>query len=240
MQNKWGVNLGFIPTQITGLSVWLDASDSGSLFQDSSGTIPAQSNNDYIGMWKDKSGNSRHATQVSSTSSRPILKTNIQNGKPAVYFDGSGTWLSNTVYSYSGASTLFIVASNNYNNGYYFDGAGASIQRGTLRDSETTVRMFAPSSSIFSAASFALSNVSLIESYWNSASSQCGVNGQMNTAGTLPLYTMTGYTVGRTRNGSGAGISQGNFCEILHYEAVLTLAQRQQVEAYLNQKWGIF
>ncbi len=239
-QNKWGFNLGFLPTQISGLSLWLDSSDSGSLFQDSSGTIPAQSNNDYIGMWKDKSGNSRHATQVSSTSSRPILKTNVQNGKPAVYFDGSGTWLSNTVYSYSGASTLFIVASNNYNNGYYFDGAGASIQRGTLRDSETTVRMFAPSSSIFSAATFALSNVSLIESYWNSASSQCGVNGQMNTAGTLPLYTMTGYTVGRTRNGSGAGISQGNFCEILHYEAVLTLAQRQQVEAYLNQKWGIF
>ncbi len=239
LQNKWGVNTPFLPTQISGLAVWLDASDSGSIYQDSSGTIPAQSNNDYIGMWKDKSGNSRHATQVSSLSSRPILKTNVQNSKPAVYFDGSGTWLSNTVYSYSGATTFFIVASNNYDNGYYFDGAGANIQMGTVRYSSNTLKLW-NGQQMLSDPIFNLANISLVESIWNSTSSYLGVNGQFSAVGTTNAVSLTGYTVGRTRNGSGAGTSQGNFCEILLYQGVLTLAQRQQVEAYLNQKWGVF
>jgi len=239
LQNKWGVLTPFLPTQISGLAVWLDASDSGSIYQDSSGTIPAQSNNDYIGMWKDKSGNSRHATQVSSLSSRPILKTNVQNSKPAVYFDGSGTWLSNTVYSYSGATTFFIVASNNYDNGYYFDGAGANIQMGTVRYSSNTLKLW-NGQQMLSDPIFNLANISLVESIWNSTSSYLGVNGQFSAVGTTNAVSLTGYTVGRTRNGSGAGTSQGNFCEILLYQGVLTLAQRQQVEAYLNQKWGVF
>lgn len=228
------------PNQISGLSLWLDASDPETVYQDSAGTTLASSNNNPVGMWKDRSGNARHATQVSSLSSRPTFKTNVRNNRPAVYFDGSGTWLSNTVYSYSGVSTLFIVASNTYNNGYYFDGATTSIVRGTYRFSETTANMYAPSSTISSAASFNLSNISLIESYWNGSASQVGVNGQIGTAGYLPLYTLSGYTVGRTRNGSGAGISQGNFCEILHYERILDEAERKQVESYLNAKWSIY
>jgi hypothetical protein len=229
-----------MPNQISGLSLWLDASDPETIYQDSSGTTLALTDNSPVGMWKDRSGNARHATQVSSLSSRPTFKTNVRNNRPAVYFDGSGTWLSNTAYSYSGASTLFIVASNSSDNGYYFDGATTSIVRGTYRFSSTTANMYAPSSVISSAASFNLSNISLIESYWNGASSQVGVNGQMNTAGSLPLYTLSGYTVGRTRNGSGAGVSTGNFCEILHYERILDEAERKQVESYLNAKWSIY
>jgi hypothetical protein len=228
------------PNQISGLSLWLDASDPETVYQDSAGTTLASANDNPVGMWKDRSGNARHATQVSSLASRPTFKTNVRNNRPAVYFDGSGTWLSNTVYSYSGVSTLFIVASNTYDNGYYFDGAAGGIVRGTARYSQTTAKMFAPSTELLSAASFNLSNISLIECYWNSTSSQLGVNGQIGSATSVPLYTLSGYTVGRTRNGSGAGISQGNFCEILHYERILDAAERKQIESYLNAKWSIY
>jgi hypothetical protein len=168
-----------------------------------------------------------------------MLKTNIQNGKPSVYFDGSGTWLSNTVYTYSGTTTVFIVASNNYGNGYYFDGAGGSIQMGTVADNSGQIRLY-NGNQVITTGSFNLANTCVITSIWNTTSSQVGVNGVLGAAGTTSAVSLTGYTVGRTRNGSGAGISQGNFFEILLYQGVLTTAQRQQVEAYLNQKWGVF
>ncbi len=45
--------------QITGLALWLDASDAATLFQASDGTTPATANDDPVGYWGDKSGNGR-------------------------------------------------------------------------------------------------------------------------------------------------------------------------------------
>jgi hypothetical protein len=85
LQNKWGVNTSFLPTQISGLTLWLDANDSGSLYQVSNGTNPALNNNDFIGLWKDKSGNSNNATQ-STASLRPYVVASGQNSKNIIRF----------------------------------------------------------------------------------------------------------------------------------------------------------
>ena len=91
-----------IPT--LNLELWLNA-----------GKINGLSNGDSISLWEDKSGNGRNATQ-SASSYQPLYKTNIKNGKPAVYFDGTNDYLSisgsssSLKFLHSDKSTIFLVA----------------------------------------------------------------------------------------------------------------------------------
>ena len=62
-----------VPTDIAGLQLWLDASDSTTLFTDSAGTTLATADGDPIGCWKDKSGNGNNVIQ-SDVSLKPSLK----------------------------------------------------------------------------------------------------------------------------------------------------------------------
>ena len=79
---------GFNPKSITGLALWLDASDASTLFQDAAATTPATATSDPVGAWLDKSGNARHLTQATSAA-RPSLLTNGISSKPALNFDGT-------------------------------------------------------------------------------------------------------------------------------------------------------
>ena len=65
-------------------SLWLDASDWSTLFQNSSATTPVTANGDAIGSWRDKSGNARHFTQSGAT--RPTLS--ISGGVSRIAFTG--------------------------------------------------------------------------------------------------------------------------------------------------------
>ena len=78
----------FTPRSITGLALWLDASDASTLFQDAAATTPATATSDPVGAWLDKSGNARHLTQATSAA-RPSLLTNGISSKPALNFDGT-------------------------------------------------------------------------------------------------------------------------------------------------------
>ena len=76
----------FTPKSISGLALWLDASDGATLFQNSDRTVPATATSDPVGYWGDKSGNGRHVTQ-SISASRPTL-TAVAT-RTAVNFDGT-------------------------------------------------------------------------------------------------------------------------------------------------------
>ena len=60
-----GIRLGrgsqapaWVPSDVAGLALWLDASDLSTLFTDSARTTPVASSGDPVGGWADKSGNS--------------------------------------------------------------------------------------------------------------------------------------------------------------------------------------
>ena len=65
------------PSQLSGLTLWLDASDAS--------TITLNGSN--VAQWDDKSGNSRNASQTTAAN-QPIYTTNGMNGKPVISFDG--------------------------------------------------------------------------------------------------------------------------------------------------------
>lgn len=106
------INKIFIPTQIPNLGLWLDASDSSTLFQNDNGT-GAVTNGSVVGYWGDKSGNSRNVTKTGTL--RPTFQTGIKNGLSIVRFDGSNDVLTGTGFMYNSVSgvTIFTVVNGN-------------------------------------------------------------------------------------------------------------------------------
>ena len=82
----------FAPDQLTGLQLWLDASDASTLYDATTGGSLVAANGG-VARWEDKSGNNRHATQ-GTAGSRPARKTAIQGGLDVLRFDGSDDQLS--------------------------------------------------------------------------------------------------------------------------------------------------
>jgi hypothetical protein len=77
LSNKWGIAIptvvAFSPQQISGMKLWLDASDPYTVFE----------NDGVLTIWKDRSGNGNNAS--------PFGSPTVNNG---IVFDGSGQWLS--------------------------------------------------------------------------------------------------------------------------------------------------
>ena len=100
------------PTSLPGLQLWLDASDSSTLYDATSGGSLVAADGG-VARWEDKSGNARHATQ-STSGSRPVRKTAIQGGLDVLRFDGSDDWFvfssstSTFKFLHSTDSTVFV------------------------------------------------------------------------------------------------------------------------------------
>jgi hypothetical protein len=72
------------PASVSGLQLWLDASDASTLYDATSGGSLVAADG-AVARWEDKSGNARHATQATA-GKRPVRKTSIQNSKDVLRF----------------------------------------------------------------------------------------------------------------------------------------------------------
>jgi hypothetical protein len=81
--------------EIGSLVVWLDSQDNSTVLNSSD--LPA-TDNEQITTWKDKSGQNRDFTQISSTN-RPTYRTNMLNNKPSVHFPGGALFNLTSTYS---------------------------------------------------------------------------------------------------------------------------------------------
>lgn len=236
----------FVPSDAPGLMMWLDSSDSTTLFVDETcNTTVAENDGDLIGCWKDKSGNSFNAIQ-SDNSRKPELDAAIQNSNNGILFQDSsnqhlelpsGSWQSGSEYS------AYIV---------YFqdtsDGVGAlfSTYPGATTDFALTSR---PTSG---------SNKSKIldHSLWKYASTNTAGDWNIdsfNRSGTAMSYHLDGLLDGQynglnTPTPSVAQIGahtndssafRGHIVEIIWYSNALSDEDRQKVEGLLAHKWGL-
>ena len=55
----------FKPSQFENLTLWLDANDVSTLFQDNNGATPVTKATDNVKLWKDKSGNNNNVINQS-------------------------------------------------------------------------------------------------------------------------------------------------------------------------------
>lgn len=232
-------------------ALWLDASDSSTLYTDSGLTTLVAADGDPVGGWKDKSGNTRHATQASGTN-KPAYKTAIKNGLSVVRFDGvndslatatfgletltrwvfsvhrvsTGSLLSVFVHGTTDANELFTFATGP--NGYYSDIGNTS---GPYVDMSTT--------SPFPAGYYVLGQV------WSRPASSSILSFNKNGVASTPTVTGPTLTPNTTTQICQVGRRISNFfnadlCELIYGESNLTAQNTVDVLSYLNTKWGVY
>jgi len=258
----------FLPSNVTGLQLWLDASDATTLYDATSGGSLVAADGS-VARWEDKSGNARHATQ-STSGSRPLRKTGVQGGKDVLRFDGSNDSLSIPTstatfkFLHTSDHTVFIVFENENasydplvctNSGgtdsvglnIYAGDAGAGI--GAL--AHQVFRGVNGTSVINSASAQSFLTVG-----WNvvsvvgkptdgTAANRSSI--RKNGGSAVTNNAATGATSANDphsdlligRDGPPFDYHGGDIAEIIIYDSALSDANREAVENYLLAKWGI-
>lgn len=232
---------------ITGLALWLDASDAATLFQDSAGTTPATADADPIGKWADKSGNGKHVTQ-GTTANKPTLKLAIKNGLPVVRFDG-GDVLSSALVTASTAWTVIVAAEvrTGSNRTLIFNGTdggggdGWAVGSGFNVASKRTVflrgvafcedgtiggtawELWAGSRASGGAISFRLNGASESTTPSSGAQATPTTSTFIGGADATPAFPLT-----------------GDIAEIMVYSSALSTENIEAIEDYLNAKWAVY
>lgn len=220
-----------LPVQISGIGLWFDAADAGTI-----------STATGVSEWADKSGNANHATQGTG-SAQPTRQASIQNGLPAIRFTGSASQFFSLASAVTGSGGYTCIAALKRSgptgtNQCHVLGRAAGEGFSTRLWSDDRLYHSLVTSYRTSNASLG-AGVKLITTIVNSNNTGSQrVNGAVvagaDSAG-LGTTTLDRVGVGRTMS------EYGNFdlFEFAFWPSVLTTDQIDAVEFYLKSKWGI-
>jgi hypothetical protein len=217
----------FLPTSITGCSLWLDAADLTSL------TVSGGA----VSQWNDKSGNANNATQ-STSGNQPTSGSITQNGLNVLN-------LTSKTMTYPTISlttmTVFCVYRQLDFTSYrqplsvgafaFFYANGGTVGIGRLAVTDEVLANWSTYGLNTSAYTIYGGTVSIAGStttnmYFN------GTNVASNTVNSSGGVVR--YEIGRSELSNS-----GYIAEVLIYNSVLSQTNRQSVESYLAQKWGL-
>lgn len=235
--------MSFLPTDLSGLGIWLDAADASTITE--SGGLVSQ--------WDDKSGNLRHVTATGAQ--RPTFSTD------KLVFDGTGNYMLNSspfLYNSVGC-TVFAVFKSDGGNGIrvYSEGntADSDTSYGLMNsrfDNGTNIQYpFIRSDS----GTSILGNptLSAIGYFWDNTLKIChtvdtgaavtgwvsGVEGELTRAYTRSsALTLNRFAIGAYASNTPYAYFVGDMHEFIGFSRVLTPAEQDQVGRYLAVKWG--
>ena len=256
-----------VPQTISGLQLWLDASDASTLYDATTGGSLVAADGG-VARWEDKSGNARHATQ-STSGDRPLRKTSVQGGKDVLRFDGSGDTLSigddaTFKFLHSANSTVFIALTRSSSSGsaimctnnggtgtvgwssYFFDGTATNDRFGLLvgrGQQGVAVSQVNSGNGVISSGWSALSFVSKPTDATAGNRASLRRNGGTAIADNAATGTVsTSNSQGAFVIGAYVGYAAdygGDIAEIIIYDSALSDTDREAVENYLLAKWAI-
>lgn len=238
----------FSPADITGLALWLDASDAATLTLDGSNNVS---------QWNDKSGNGNHGAQ-STTTARPSITGSI-NGRSALAFDGIDDSFSVAnsatidlgptmsvfiVHKLSSASSAarqtLIQFSNGSTASPSIEAAGTLPPSGGNANSYVLIR---PGVVIATSAANSLTTSGVVSSFHieNSANCSIRINSTEVAFAASAGMTLTGSGSAKLigMRGSPAQNYSGAMGEIIVFNKRLSAEETTQIESYLISKWGI-
>ena len=227
----------FTPLSITGCTLWLDAS------QDTT------ANGVSIASLVDRSGSGNSLTPSGTISAA----TNFLQGKTVYNFSSSRATKTNFPWQVSFTQIVLVkCATGNWLSSVVSTGSSYLAYIYAGNDNLIDVNNFNPpdsvvaqGTSVFTAAADGVSSWVIFSiGYQSSATSASNytINGTVKTSA---VGTATSSALNSTNqlwlNGNGSfNFDSGTYvAEMMHYNAVLTSSQRQQVESYLAQKWGL-
>jgi len=229
----------FKPTDIGGCQMWLDAADATTITL--SGSIVTQ--------WRDKSGSGNNAMPVYTG---PTLVQNVKNSLPGLSFSGGnimkcGAFLTSTSFS------AFIVVNNT--SGTKVSMGVWKVQYGSYVITDVEIKVGTENSSTYSNTSITIPDFTTTHMYAVTLSSSSApassftYNGSFDGSNTVITGTSSSGNAatcaqevaigGLMENNSPQYMMTGYIYEVIFFSNALTSTQRQQVESYLAQKWGL-
>jgi hypothetical protein len=233
----------FNPRSISGCQLWLDAST----------TFAGLPTGQPIPAWTDRSSNAFSGTAVNS----PTVQTNAIHGLNGIQFNGTNQYIDFGNRVNLGTSQLFIFVVCKFNS----TADGSIIAKSSLRgnparwflirfagEGGTTMGADATGSGVTTAFPGTSTSAQLLTGSWDRSTlrlfqngsqlSSAGLSSSANLSNTDPLY------IGAYPNSTGTAPTSGLFFngvigEILVFLSSLTPRERQQVEGYLANKWGL-
>lgn len=234
------------PTLYPGCVLWLDS-------QNINNTDPATqpANAASVASYKSRSGYRQDYAQLTGAK-QPTYQVSGANSKPCLRFNG----ISNKLDSGSGFNadlspylSMFLVLTPSSTNAAFALGT-----KGTLGDAPAIICNYNPGSGVkqfelwelsnrytikASGANAGLNIISVIRDGNGGAGSLKGYFNAVESFNTTAAFMYSGTIF----NEIGAPINPnyygGDLAEIIIYNSLLTNSQRQQVESYLANKWGI-
>lgn len=235
----------FAPSNIAGLSLWLDASNG--LFDATSGGNPVIADGSSVARWEDRSGNSRNASMPTSAF-RPILKTGVQNGRNGIRFDGSNDFMVTDSFAHSVPLTLFLVCKRLSNTGSVSD-FNRIIEHGSnngvciiTRASGNIQYQYATSSPADSSVNPA-TDTKVYEMFVDSSAPRnvtFRVNNTNETTTTRSQTPATPSVFNLVQFGGGSFNANVEIYELCYYNIKITDTDRDNLRNYLNSKWGVY
>lgn len=230
----------FLPKDYSGIRLWLDASNV------LNGSNP--SNNSAISSWTDLSGVSGNATQ-STVGQRPIFRENIQNGFPAIEFDGANSQCMQVASVAVGSQfTLFVVLESisantwfieqspdiNSNDGFYMydNGFASQIKNSGSNVMTQNIPGWLGTDPVLGMIKY---DGTFIEA-WKNGTNYPGSTG----SGTITNNTVTNVLNIGSRNQASL-FFDGYLYELVLYNGVLSTAQIAYLSNnYFNPKWALY
>lgn len=249
----------FSPSSIAGLQLWLDASDSTTLFTDSAGSTPATADGDPVGRWADKSGNTAHALQTDGVQ-KPALKLAIKNGKSVCRFNSTSSKMLGTLLTKNTDCTIVAVVRMNTSDNSFRAVCITGLLNSTTPNSERVHGLLKLNNSLnkllsscFSVASdgnpsqsMGANWASAFATFSNTAGtnkSRIWVNGTaaVGDPKTIPAVTDQGFVfyIGRGYQ-SNTEFWNGDIAELMIYNLALDATDQTSIQDYLNAKWGVY
>lgn len=224
-----GPVLSFNPASIAGCQLWLDAADSSSILMDSSSNVS---------LWIDKSGNGNTVTQDTSAN-QPTYVTNVVNGNPVIRFNGTSHVLQTTSFTSLGTNSVsFWLVERNLSN---LGGGGAPFSFNSGPNNGIVFQNNNGLQPLPNSVPYTSSVARIV--FYNRTNTGSGdttyLNGTVvttrddNTTGTYGTTFAVGMRILSTI------YTSGDICEILIFIGMPTTTQRQKVEGYLANKWGL-
>ena len=231
----------FIPTQVSDLRVWYDASDPTTIV----GTVPG-----LVNEWRDKSGNGLHMIARPTFGTARIAMA-FQNGLDVLNCNG------NTVYEAAAGSAVYPVdayvvialkapltrcdvfamraptGTDNFNSLTY----GETTPFNRWQNGSTTATRLVQSPVVETSANFLILNWSLANN--NYVLRRNGTTLVLNTTRTFTLTANSVFQIGYRNNLTPDVNLNAYIAEIVTYSRQLGITERQNVETYLATKWDL-
>jgi hypothetical protein len=218
---------GFTPRQIPGLGLWLDSTDSSTL---------SFSSGSNVSQWRDKSGSSNHFSLTSGTTT-----TILDNGKTVINFPSGAIMSSANQITFTTSSAFYIVSRLTTTNSIAMLLGFTNIANGGGSGGDFSIRFV--SSALHGTIAQGNGQDFANRTYYVNGSfdPSFGSNVYLNVYSIIgTVAPATGGTSFLTLSSSFMGrVFIGYVAEFLYYPAGVTSVQRQQIESYLAQKWGL-